>query len=1152
MVLAKKNFYSYSEALLAAKNLGIKSGTEYNARYREDPKLPAIPYRQYATVGWVSWYEFLGREMPNLYKTYSEAQAAVRRLGIKKSEAYPASYREDPRLPASPSVIYADIGWEDWYGFLGNEKPNLYETYTDAQAAAQKMGIRTREDHLARYHEDPRLAASPGVTYAGSGWIDWYDFLGNEKPNPYRTYLDAQTAAQNMGITSKVEYFIRYREDSQLPGRPEMVYTNTGWRDWYDFLGKEKSPWYSYEEAQAACWVMEIKSGADYAIRYKEDPKLPSTPNTTYTDTGWTGWAEFLGKEKVYSYAEAQAVCREMGIKNSTDYSIRYQEDSRLHAVPDRTYIDCGWTNWYEYIGSGRPVDPTSDYPNIAADVERWLKNETAITRKRAAIRALLNGYVKCLGLPDDSKYYLLRASPFNVLVYQQMIEAQAESAKRKTHYCITGFFEWLLLADCTDHADGERIVLSEYRNPFVLAFAGYEESFSRYRPSQSTKVPLGYEYILRARNFLVPKGESAMLTRPTLKELPHLRELFANRSDWITVDESIIDHDDANCIYRETSNSCTFQIWSPARFVALYTLLRFPLRGQQILWLDSGEADEEMAVLDDFGLIGWKKNGNSLVRYRGDRRRPQGAVQRGSNDSPKLYVTSNKTGKKIGGYDVEWIPDDLVYWFLLLRDWQAKYNPISKPTPWTSIKLKVETNMKILTARKSQCFLFRMDASGQPFFPSSVFANTLPALLYKIQRSGEGLASIEHGPFRDYHSSPYTPHSLRVSLITAFIVDGDAPIHLISKLVGHTSLVMTIYYTKLNSEQMRRPMGGVEKLAAQRVTERNVDVIRVDGLSALSGQLIATDGNRSLIESDTPTSACIVFDWGICPMSAAACNVGGEVLFERKHEKIYSPVEAGYLGQKNCTRCRFFVTGVPFLGGLVALANEIALEITTENARYQKYTAKLDSLEQEHYDSCQSGSPFKHEKERKSAVANQQQSAGRLDVFLSDYSAIHGNVQSCLKLINLNEPNAGDNIRLVISEDVHEMGVAYQESTTSYHLLAEICQNATIYQSANASRAVPLIADAIDRMAENNNLAPAMFRLSNEQKLVVANELNQLLLQRLGSWEKIDELFSGDLMLLDVDANEPELTRVSIEIRRLFSKPNSARQISQEVSVYG
>ena len=85
--------------------------------------------------------------------------------------------------------------------------------------------------------------------------------------------------------------------------------------------------------------------------------------------------------------------------------------------------------------------------------------------------------------------------------------------------------------------------------------------------------------------------------------------------------------------------------------------------------------------------------------------------------------------------------------------------------------------------------------------------------------------------------------------------------------------------------------------------------------------------------------------------------------------------------------------------------------------------------------------------------------------------------------------------------------------------------------------------------MAENNGLAPTMYRLDDEQKLVVANEMNRILLQRLGSWEKIDDLFSGDLMLLDIDTHEPELTRISTEIKRLLSNPNIMRQLTNEAS---
>lgn len=48
--------------------------------------------------------------------------------------------------------------------------------------------------------------------------------------------------------------------------------------------------------------------------------------------------------------------------------------------------------------------------------------------------------------------------------------------------------------------------------------------------------------------------------------------------------------------------------------------------------------------------------------------------------------------------------------------------------------------------------------------------------------------------------------------------------------------------------------------------------------------------------------------------------------------------------------------------------------------------------------------------------------------------------------------------VRLIAGGDLAEVGVAFEESKTNHHLLAEICQNATIYRSANP-HVPPLIA---------------------------------------------------------------------------------------------
>ncbi|SDG80748.1 Phage integrase family protein [Pseudomonas benzenivorans] len=1167
----RPNLYpTYTEAQSAAQALGIKRKPDYKKRYREDPRLPATPHVAYADAGWKDWYDFLCNERPDLYSTYAEAQAAAQALGIKRALEYNKRYPEDLRLPAYPRDTYADAGWTDWYDFLGNERPDLYPTYTEAQVAAHTLGIRKIYDYNKRYREDRRLPANPRVFYAGAGWTDWYDFLGNERPDLYPTYTEAQVAAQALGIKKMPDYNKRFHEDPRLPANPHATYADAGWTDWYDFLGNERPDLYpTYSEAQAAALALGIKSMPDYNKRYREDQRLPASPHVIYADAGWAGWYDFLGNERpdLYpTYTEARVAALALGIKNIPDYRARYREDSRLPASPHVTYADAGWMDWYDFLGNERPNAVVVDYPLMWADVGRWLKTVRGIATKKSALRVFLGGFVQAQGLPDDGRYLLLRTNPFNVGAYQQFIEAQAESLKRPYHSSIKAFFGWLLDEYCTDLDADERIALPGYRNPFETVLAGFDDSLQAYRPSQSTKPPLGYEYILRARNYLVPNGEKVLQTRPSLRDLPHLQEFFDGRSDWIYVEESVIDRNDPNCIWRKVAKADrriegkrelvdSYRIWSPVRFVALYTLLRFPLRGQQILWLDSGEADKEIAVLDtENGGVRWEKNIGPMAGKGSKKRRPQGAVQRGDKDAPKFYVTTNKTGRTEGGYEIPWISDDLLYWFLLLRDWQVKYNPLKEPTRWADINLRAETNEKILQARGTQCFLFRIDASGQPLATTTAFTHTLPALLYAIQRPGENLASAN--PDRRTNSqrfiSPYTPHSLRVSLITAFVADGDAPIHLISKLVGHASLVMTIYYTKLNSDQMRRTMGETEKRAAQLATERHAETIRTQGLRPLRHQLISTVGNRSLLESDVPNSACVVFDHGICPMSGASCHTGGETVVVRRVESLYAPVEAGYLGQKNCPRCRFFVTGVPFLGGLVALANELALETHAESARFQGYAAEVERLEQAFYDACQANQPDTQQSKRKQASDNQQQSAGKLDGLLADYVAVNHYVQGCLKLINEGKENGeGDSgVRLIVAGDFAEVGVVFEESKTQYHLLAEICQNATIYQSGNPSRAIPLIAQAIDRMAENNGLPPAMFRLDDEQKLVVANELNRILLQRLGSWEKIDDLISGDLMLLDIDTHEPKLSRISTEIQSLLSH-GATRQLTHEASIH-
>src|SRR5699024_6380913 len=114
------------------------------------------------------------------------------------------------------------------------------------------------------------------------------------------------------------------------------------------------------------------------------------------------------------------------------------------------------------------------------------------------------------------------------------------------------------------------------------------------------------------------------------------------------------------------------------------------PLRGRQIAYNDSGEADEYIADIDSHGKIVWAENPSLWAGIT----KNQAFVSRMQDDQLGIYTTTNKTNNNGAGYTIPWIPEDLAYWLVRLRKWQQKYNPITKPSAWSKCK---RTNMNAL-----------------------------------------------------------------------------------------------------------------------------------------------------------------------------------------------------------------------------------------------------------------------------------------------------------------------------------------------------------------------------------------------------------------------------------------------------------------------
>ena len=105
------------------------------------------------------------------------------------------------------------------------------------------------------------------------------------------------------------------------------------------------------------------------------------------------------------------------------------------------------------------------------------------------------------------------------------------------------------------------------------------------------------------------------------------------------------------------------------------------PLRGRQIAYNDSGEADEYIADIDEVGKIKWVKNDSPFAQMTQN----QSFIKRMPDDGIGMFVTTNKTSNNGRGYSIPSIPEDLAYWLVKLRKWQQKFNPLIQPSSWTA-----------------------------------------------------------------------------------------------------------------------------------------------------------------------------------------------------------------------------------------------------------------------------------------------------------------------------------------------------------------------------------------------------------------------------------------------------------------------------------
>jgi len=322
--------------------------------------------------------------------------------------------------------------------------------------------------------------------------------------------------------------------------------------------------------------------------------------------------------------------------------------------------------------------------------------------------------------------------------------------------------------------------------------------------------------------------------------DLVHLHNFPA---DWVLVDdEFLLDKNDPDCVLKVEEGKT--YLWLPIYWTYTYSLMQLPARGMQIVYCEIADFKN--------GQVIWKKHKTRLVGLTVR----QAMVSKSGKDEFGVHYTSNKTKFDGSGYTIPFMPIELAYWLIKLRKWQQKYNPIEEPTKWSDCE-RTNLNETQRKQKGANCFLFRDYREQEPGTFGGRLTSRLAAALFFSSKSDyttatyrglsytEAIAELKNKTeiALSHFKSPYTPHSMRVSLINAYAYEFGIPLEIIMKLVGHSSIIMSIYYLKSDKTgaNLREKMELGEREASNKATQTLKSFVEQQRIEEVKSQLVGS-----------------------------------------------------------------------------------------------------------------------------------------------------------------------------------------------------------------------------------------------------------------------------------------------------------------------
>lgn len=733
-------------------------------------------------------------------------------------------------------------------------------------------------------------------------------------------------------------------------------------------------------------------------------------------------------------------------------------------------------------------------------------------------------------GRPLSPQSFLTQTNRFPSF-FDTLLVGRSDSAGVNRNNAIHDFMNWILLTQFSvpdDH--GQSLVSSEFHNPIATLSRS-----KKIGPSESVRSPLPYGYIEELR--------MALAQGPDFKDWTWAHGALgffkdnAGRPgpDWFEVPEVLIDKNDPDCVWRERLKSKksghihkVFEMWSPVRWVAILIKLILPLRTVQTRLLDSGEADTFIYSSEKK----WVKNESKLAEGNAKKPHAFGVFKRTTqpgderSDTTILYINTNKTAdiNQSGsnkGFAMPWSSTgpthgNPFHWLCKLRDWQTKYNPLIKRVAWSALdtaRIEVKSDIQ-LASYEDACFLFRTpELSGCEHLP--ITNGSLETPWYKIleefqrrlakrgEKHGDGSAIelVEHASSKESGATvrTYFPlHSLRVSLITALALEGKVPFPILQKVVGHSRLIMTLYYTKPGASYIGQELDDALKRLEAKKGETIVSFLKNTQYDVLIENAIANSSTS--VAAAIPQHDASRNPAGWMPMHHGLCLVGGNTTASDANGSVGGchnggpnlgsdlfPKHAAVSGgARNCVRCRWFVTDAAYIPALVSHLNNIFYHYDEARKGCLKLDAELGELRARRFQLEENGAEFAELRTLRDLERRYESAMKKFSDLAEDAAACCALIQRCEE--SLKSTSHGQKHALIAQGGRMEIKTGIEEVDSELLQLSGVCQSTEVYPDLDPGKAVFRRSQLLDAALQRDGVQPVFLSLDEADQLRLGN----------------------------------------------------------------